>query len=164
MKRFVFAIAVLLASLFAAPAHAATSGALIGYVHDARGRVVSGAVVRAMSPAQVAETTTDARGFYSFVNLVPGTYLVTSRKPELMPGYEPGVVVDAGIQTNANVRQPVGFDDTYHHGPQLGVNAARPAGFYTIDRSNPLLNSSPDIYDALRLVPGVLIGSGAPSQ
>lgn len=82
-----FAALLIAATAFLIPAYAVagTTGVLIGRVTDAAsGKPVSGARVRAASPAQSASVNTDANGGFRFLSLVPDTYVVTVDAP----GYE----------------------------------------------------------------------------
>jgi hypothetical protein len=90
--------AVTLCWLFLATgsASAGTTGVLRGRVVESGTRfAVAGATVIASSPSQVARTTTDAFGAFSFIALQPDTYAVSVRKDGYEPVSQPGVFVTA---------------------------------------------------------------------
>src|SRR3989442_14427965 len=70
----------------AAPAQTST-GSIRGYVTDSSGAPLEGARVIAVSLLTSAqrEVTTQSRGFYALVGLVPGEYEVTARRIGMAP-------------------------------------------------------------------------------
>lgn len=72
-----FAVGVLSIATMAQPAWAGSTGNLTGTVKDDKGAPVAGAQVSAASPTGVYKTNTDAKGFFSIVNMSPDTYTVT---------------------------------------------------------------------------------------
>lgn len=68
-------------------------GSLTGQVCDGSGRPVPGATVRATSPSQVTQRTTDAGGRYRFGGLVPGTHVLVVEKD----GYAQGLYVNISV-------------------------------------------------------------------
>ncbi len=80
---------------------AGTTGALSGYILLSDGSPLRDAKVSALSPSQVASTTTDTNGHFSFVSLIPDTYTVTVSKD----GYD--TVSQAGVTVLADATQIV---------------------------------------------------------
>jgi len=83
MKSYVTKLLVLLwvvGLLFSVPLHAQVAGAtLTGTITDAQGGAVAGAKVSAKNSATgvISDTTTNASGAYSIVNLIPADYEVS---------------------------------------------------------------------------------------
>lgn len=50
-------------------------------VDEGSGRAIAGAVVYAISGADVGETTSDSKGHFIFLTLLPGTYRLCASKP-----------------------------------------------------------------------------------
>ncbi len=76
LLRSLCALSVLCFSL-SGIARASVTGGIAGVVHDDRGAPVVGALVRAVSPSQVASATTDAHGHFDLLTLAPDTYTIT---------------------------------------------------------------------------------------
>ena len=74
---------------------AGTTGSISGTVMDQNGAPVAGVRVTASSPSQHASSTSDAKGFYSVLNLSPDTYTVTASKTGYDPSTLEGVTVTA---------------------------------------------------------------------
>ena len=97
------AVVALASTVFALPpqsALAGTTGGISGHVADDKGAPIAGARVTATSPSQSATATSDARGFYSILNLSPDTYALTSSKD----GYDPVTVNGITVQADQNAR------------------------------------------------------------
>lgn len=76
-------------------------------IEESSGRPLAGAVVHAISGADVAEATSDSKGHFLFLTLFPGTYRICASKPgyamdcdsaqsraeELFAGFEYGATV-----------------------------------------------------------------------
>lgn len=88
-------VALLLSSLFALPASAqtATTGAISGTITDTSNKPLADVRITASSPSQTATATTNARGFYSIVNLSPDTYTVSFQKQGYTASSVPGITV-----------------------------------------------------------------------
>ncbi|HYK53552.1 MAG TPA: TonB-dependent receptor [Candidatus Eremiobacteraceae bacterium] len=84
----------------ASPAFAGTTGGISGHVVDDSGAPLAGAKVTAASPSQTANATTDAKGFYSILNLSPDTYSVTATKD----GYDAVTVSGFTVQADQSTR------------------------------------------------------------
>jgi len=79
--------------VLAAPAFAGTTGTLTGYVVMAGDKPVAGAKVTVVSPTDSESTTTDAQGYFAFVDLPPDTYSVSASKDGYAPVVQAGVTV-----------------------------------------------------------------------
>ncbi len=146
--------------LVAGPRPVSAAAALTGTVVDPLGGVVPGAtVVLVQGGHAVGETTSDARGAFAFSPVAPGPYRIEVRAS----GFEP-VAIDAVVSADA----PLVVRVALQIGPfaqQLVVTAAATelpasrvgAPVTVIDR--PMLESlgTPDVLDALRLVPGLQV-------
>lgn len=93
-------VALILASLvFAgfssarALAQTATTGAISGTVTDPSGKPLADVSITAASPSQTASAVTNARGFYSLVNLTPDTYTLSFQKSGYAAASVPGITV-----------------------------------------------------------------------
>ena len=69
-----FLLSFALLGLASAPAGAATTGSIRGQAIDATGVPVPGVQVSLLSTGATYRTTTDSRGFYVIVGVLPGTY------------------------------------------------------------------------------------------
>jgi len=78
---------------------AGTTGVMNGYVREENGPPVAGVRVTAISPSNVATAYTDGRGFFAFVNLAPGVYLVDFEKIGKQPSSAPGVRINSDQTT-----------------------------------------------------------------
>ena len=78
------------------------TGAISGYVRDPAGASVKGAsVIAEMSEQHVKRTgSTDADGFYNFVNMPPGHYIITVEAP----GFEKESITDVELTVSQNLR------------------------------------------------------------
>jgi len=94
-------IALLIALVQGTRILAGTTGALSGTITLTSGAPIAGASVAAVSPSQSATTTTDSGGHFSFVSLIPDTYLVTVSKD----GYDS--VSQAGVTVVADQSQVI---------------------------------------------------------
>ncbi|HXW76433.1 MAG TPA: carboxypeptidase regulatory-like domain-containing protein, partial [Candidatus Eremiobacteraceae bacterium] len=74
---------------------AGTTGALTGYVVSQSGGPIANAEVTAVSVSQSTDTTTDTRGHFAFVSLIPDTYTLTASKDGYGTVSQPGVTVIA---------------------------------------------------------------------
>lgn len=88
-----------------APAHAASVGAIAGYVRDASGAPQMGAVVEVfVSAAKVGTTVfTDSRGYYLAENLPAGTYQVKVTATAFLPSLREDVLLRAGAHLIVNL-------------------------------------------------------------
>ena len=163
---FAFFAAIVVATFQAQPALAGSTGNLTGTVTNESGAPVAGATVSAAAPTGSRKVTTDAKGFFSIVNISPDTYTVTASAS----GYDTAVIdgetvfqdqtlsvkltlhrtaaVLAHITTTAqktNLVQPNVTSDTYN---------------VTATQMNTILGDSTHhtLYDVLWRTPGVTSG------
>src|SRR6478752_10628135 len=96
---------LLVVLLALAPLHAASVGAIAGYVKDSSGAPQMGAVVEVfISAAKVGTTVfTDSRGYYQAENLPAGTYQVKVSAASFLPSLHPNVVVHSGTRLILNL-------------------------------------------------------------
>ncbi len=96
-----------------APAHAQGVGAIGGTVMDSSGAVLPG-VTLTLSSAQGGtlggsqETTSDERGNYQFIRLVPGTYSVRGQMQGFRTVEQRSIVVNADATARADLTMPIG--------------------------------------------------------
>jgi hypothetical protein len=83
---------------------AGTTGTISGTVTDQNGAPVAGVRVTATSPSQNASVTSDAKGFYSVLNLSPDTYTITASKTGYDPSTLNGVTVTADQNANGDIK------------------------------------------------------------
>ncbi|MBV8584204.1 MAG: TonB-dependent receptor [Candidatus Eremiobacteraeota bacterium] len=85
---------VFLALAFMARAAAATVGSIHGVVVDATSRhPLAGVKIELLSPSGGYSATTDARGFYSIVGIIPDTYALIADAAGYRPFSEPGITI-----------------------------------------------------------------------
>ena len=94
------------ASSFGAAAFAGTTGGINGILTDADTNApIGGAKITATSPSQVATVTTDSGGHYSFPNLAPDTYTVSTRNAGYEESSTTGVEVTSDQQLTVNLTE-----------------------------------------------------------
>ncbi len=86
-------------------AHAASAGAIAGYVKDASGAPQMGAVVEIFVSAVNVGTTvfTDSRGYYQAENLPAGTYQVKVTATSFLPSLRENIVLRSGAHLVINL-------------------------------------------------------------
>ena len=86
------------------------TGAIVGIVRDASGNVVSGAKVDLLNVAknQVASTTTNALGYYSFPLVQPALYRLTIQAPGFKQFVQENVRLDVATTLSVNANLQVG--------------------------------------------------------
>jgi hypothetical protein len=96
---------LLVVLLLWAPLHAASSGAIAGYVKDSSGAPQMGAVVEVfVSAARVGTTVfTDSRGYYLANNLPAGTYQVKVSAASFLPSLREDVMLRSGARLMINL-------------------------------------------------------------
>ena len=112
MPRVLCAVFAFLLSLSALPViHAQVAGAtLSGTVTDPSGSAVPNATVeiKAVATGVVRTITTDAAGFYTAPNLLPGVYEVTGSASGFAKVVQPGVTLTVGAQQELSIKLQVG--------------------------------------------------------
>jgi Carboxypeptidase regulatory-like domain len=87
------------------PLHAASAGAIAGYVKDSSGAPQMGAVVEVfVSAARVGSTVfTDSRGYYLADNLPAGTYQVKVTAASFLPSLREDILLRSGAHLIINL-------------------------------------------------------------
>ncbi len=101
----------LLGSLFAPPARAqGARGTILGHVQDPSGATVPGATVTAQNVATSISTTfkTTGSGDYVFVNMLPGTYLITCQATGFKTAVSRNVILQVDQTLRVNFQLEVG--------------------------------------------------------
>ena len=167
---------IALAGLTLLPAVASAQSAIAGTVKDTSGAVMPGVTVEAASPAlieKVRSVTTDERGLYQIVNLVPGTYTVTFTLPGFSTVKREGLELPGNFTATVNADLKVGaLEETVNvTGASPVVDVQSTAKSQVINRE--VLDSVPTgktAQTAAALVTGVIMatpdvaGSGAQNQ
>jgi outer membrane receptor protein involved in Fe transport len=87
---------------------AGTTGSISGTVTDQNGAPIAGVRVTATSPSQNASVTSDAKGFYSVLNLSPDTYTITAAKT----GYDPSTLYGVTVTADQNAAGDIKIHST----------------------------------------------------
>ncbi len=114
-RYFFIAAGLLLLSCAARPVFAqATGGSISGTVTDPSGAVVVGAKVSAINlDTTVQQTaTTNAQGFYAFLNVRVGRYELEVEQTGFQPFHRTGLVIDIGTQLRSDVTLTVNTQRT----------------------------------------------------
>jgi hypothetical protein len=167
MRAFVVA-ALLMVLLAPSAAFAGTTGSLVGTVKDASsGAPVSGATVIVQSPAEREQTTTDAKGGFTFVSLMPNTYtvFVSTR------GYGTTVIPNVAVEADVTHDLPIAlrhYKIVAHlfdcPAPSIltctYIAAHQTYEVYVVSPRTPFYSfDGRDIY-ALHFIPGLTFGAG----
>ncbi len=153
---------------------AGTTGSISGTVTDQTGAPVAGVKITATAPSQSASVTTDAKGFYSVLNLSPDTYSITASKTGFDVSTLYGLTVTADQDTNGDVKihptaailghitstAQAGVVSKTVTGDLYAVNATKMAGYQGSSGGAESLYSQNGIVGSL---PGVVraVGTGA---
>ncbi|MEO7201934.1 MAG: carboxypeptidase-like regulatory domain-containing protein [Candidatus Tumulicola sp.] len=162
----VLLVAALLAALLApAVTIAGTTGELTGTVrlsYPNSQSPIAGATVTITSEVQNERTTTDARGYFCFVSLAPGSYVVSVSRY----GYETTnstVLISADNESWLTVELRSRIVRVVVDGPWLMTNFVRQgivSDVYSIPAEWPFYSfDGHDIY-ALHFIPGLTFGAG----
>ena len=91
------------AMLLQAPLFAQFSGTISGYIHDPSGAAISGANVIATTTDQGTSRSapTDSTGFYNFVSMPRGNYVITASAP----GFQTRTIKGVELTAGGNVRE-----------------------------------------------------------
>ena len=105
-------LGVLLWASFVLPAGAQGVGAISGTITDNSDAVMPGVSV-ALSSSQGTiganqQTTTDERGAYQFLRLVPGTYIVKAELQGFRPAEQQNIIVNADGTARADLKLQIG--------------------------------------------------------
>jgi len=106
---------VSICSSAARDASAQAVGAIGGTVADASGAVLPGATVTLSNPGTIGgnqETTTDARGAFQFLRLVPGTYAVKAELAGFRATVRDNVVVNADVTVRVDLKLDIVLQST----------------------------------------------------
>ena len=146
------------ALLFNASSASAQAGSVRGTVVDAQGAAVSGASVKLLSEGrQAAETTTDARGEFTFQAVTEGRYQVEAaasgfETERTDPTFVGSPVIRVVLQIGP-LRQNVVVTAAATELPQSQVGSA----VTVLDAQTLATLGKLDVLEALRIVPGVLV-------
>jgi len=175
MKKFpfrhpLFALVALVAMLAQGTwALAGTTGGLSGTVVAAENNApLAGVKVTVSSPSQVASTTTDAQGHFTFVSLTPDTYTVSAEKEGYQSISQTGIAVFAdNMQTlSLSLLKIIGKVTTRATGAL--VKPGTTADVYSVNAATQQVvkglgggGSLDQAYSAIASVPGVYVPAGA---
>lgn len=165
--------AAMLCAGFVVPqtAYAGTTGNISGTVTDASGKPLADVSVSAASVSQSAHGVTDARGFYSLVNLTPDTYTVSYQKTGFQPLSVPGIAVfqDQTLTLNQKLQTQLKTIASVHAaGGSNLVKSNQGSDVYTVSgkqltaATNPV-DTHETLYQYLAVTPGVTT-TGFPGQ
>lgn len=146
------------------PAAAQGVGAIGGTIADASGAVMPGATVTLSNPLgsiggnQTA--TTDERGAFQFIRLVPGSYTVRAELTGFRPALQENVVVNADATARVDLKLAIGTLEeaivVTGDSPLLDTTSALKQTVL----SREVLNSMPnriDVWGAARVIPSVIL-------
>lgn len=172
MVRFtVAALALLFAAL--APAHAGTTGSLVGRVdrYDDNSSHTSapanGATITLESPSEIRSAITDANGRFAILDLIPGRYRATVTSGRMETVLVPEVQIAADCQSTVRV---IIFHRlrTANHVISSNMIWDRPrtmpegCGFIVTPETLPTFDSSDRLSQGLQMVPGVYVTGNDP--
>ncbi|RPI48143.1 MAG: carboxypeptidase regulatory-like domain-containing protein, partial [Acidobacteria bacterium] len=159
------AVAILVLSvLTAAPAMAQGVGAIAGTVTDASGAVLPGATVTLASAQGTVggsqEATSDERGAYQFLRLVPGRYRVTATLQGFRPFTVADIVVNSDTTSRADARLEIGGLEegivVSGEAPLLDTSSALKQTVLTQEVLESLPNRM-DVWAITRVIPSVIV-------
>jgi hypothetical protein len=151
---------------------AGTVGNVAGTVTDSQsGAPLANVKVTAASPSQTATTTTDARGFYTLVNLSPDSYSISFQKAGYEPESLPGIAVFQDETQTVNEKMSVSLKTiaTVHAaGGSNLVKSNQGSDVYNVSGQQLSAATNPGdlhetIYQYLAVTPGIT-GGGFPAQ
>ncbi len=146
-------------------AHAQGVGAIGGTITDASGAVLPGVSVNLSNPAGTIganqTATTDERGTYQFIRLVPGSYRVRAELQGFRPAAQESVVVAADATTRVDLQLQIGALEE-----GIVVSGAAPlldttSAMRQTVLSREVLDSLPnrvDVWATARVIPSVVLG------
>jgi hypothetical protein len=153
---------LLLALALASPVQAQQqTGRVDGVITDSTAAVVPGATVLLTGPAIAQlETTTGTNGDYHFLNLAPGTYVVTAKLPGFADVVRENVIVSTGASTQIDLQmRPSGVTETVTvTGASPVVDVRRTTNEVTFDQTQlQEIPTARDPWSLLQQTPGVLV-------
>lgn len=167
------AIAFVCAGLVAPqPAFAGTTGNITGTITDASsGAPLANVKVTAVSLSQTATSTSDAKGFYSIVDIAPDTYTVTFARTGYESATAAGVTVvqDQTVTVNQQLHVALRTIASVHSSAQSNlVKPNQGSDVYTVGGAELQAATNPGdlhetLYQYLAATPGVT-GTGFPAQ
>src|SRR5438067_3967630 len=158
----IFSIFLIAAAV--SPVSAQGVGAIGGTVADASGAVLPGVTVT-LNNAQGSvgghqDTTTDERGAYQFLRLVPGSYIVKAELAGFRPAEQRDIVVNADVTARADLKLEIG---TLAEGvtvsgeaPLLDTTTALKQTVLSRDVLNSLPNRF-DVWSVAKVIPAVTL-------
>lgn len=113
MKRQSLVLGMIFALLFVTPAgnaQTATTGTVVGTVTDRSGAAVADAIVTLRNTGTNSESaqTTNSAGEYTLLNIVPGKYEITVKKPGFRTSQVTALTVDVNKSLTVNVTLELG--------------------------------------------------------
>ncbi len=106
----IIAIIIILQLVAMGVAAAQTTGTISGYVHDSSGALVPNATVTAVMTEQqtVRTAQADAQGFYQFVAILPGHYVLTFEAPGFQKEVHSGLELTVSQNLRVDAQLTVG--------------------------------------------------------
>jgi hypothetical protein len=157
-------LSLVLLAFSVGPSTAQGFGAIGGSVADTSEAVLPGVVVT-LSSAQATvgsnqQTTSDARGTYQFLRLVPGTYVVKAELQGFRPAEQRNIVVNADVTSRADLRMEIGSMEegvtVTGEAPLLDTTNATKQTVLTHELLNSLPNKF-DLWSLAKVQPGVIL-------
>ncbi len=169
MKQIRAAALSVLCLAAASPARAqADFGTIKGYIVDESGGALPGVSVTVVSPALLGTrtSTTDGEGFYRVVNLPPGDYVLSAELSGFSKVVRPAITIRAGLNLTIDLQMKIGrLNETVQVTADAPLLEAEKTDHrVNIDGEfvrNLPLTPGHDWWDALKMVPGVLILGGS---
>ena len=157
-------VCLLLICACSTPALAQGVGAIAGTATDASGGVLPGVTVTLSSSQGTVggsqETTTDERGTYQFLRLVPGTYSVRAALGGFRPFTQENIVVNADVTARADMRLAIGQLEegiiVTGDSPLLDTTTVRTQTVLNREELEALPNRT-DVWSIARVIPGVVM-------
>ena len=162
LRRAVLSLLVLTGSASAVSAQGV--GAIAGTVTDASGAVLPGATVTLTSAQGTVggnrEVTTDERGAYQFLRLVPGTYSVKAVLQGFRPFTQTGITVNSDQTSRADARLEIGTMEegivVSGEAPLLDTSSALKQTVITQEILESLPNRM-DVWSITRVIPSITV-------
>lgn len=147
------------------PASAQGVGSIGGTIADSSGAVLPGVAVTLSSPAGTIganqTATTDERGTFQFVRLVPGSYRVRAEIQGFRPVTQEGVAVTADATARVDLKLEIGGLEegitVSGEAPLLDTTSAMRQTVLTREVLDTLPNRV-DVWAAARVIPSVVLG------